>query len=268
MDSEGRRTAGVVVDARLGEHGVVLNLRLAQRRAVVGDDDELGLAGAERLRWSCTRAGTCGPDSRRGRGGASGQRRVRGESRRERAGGFGRSCPARRSGAHLMTIWSLELSPSALGRLLLGLDGFDGSAHGLTVASLLKRVKRRCVSKCHSSGPLRKVLREERGERARGTSSFSRVDAPVAAEQYDEPPRAGPVEHPRVSHQMFFRLSAPPERAASFPRLRRARHRAGVVSAADPRRARRRRTSDGGTGSGARASRGFAGRLGRRGNVV
>ena len=32
----------VVVHSGLGEHGVVLNLRLSQRRAVVGNEDELG----------------------------------------------------------------------------------------------------------------------------------------------------------------------------------------------------------------------------------
>ena len=40
---------GVVVDGGLGHHGVVLELRLAERRGVGGDDDKLGLAGAERL---------------------------------------------------------------------------------------------------------------------------------------------------------------------------------------------------------------------------
>lgn len=33
----------------LGEHGVVLKLGLAQRRAVAGDEDQLGLARAESL---------------------------------------------------------------------------------------------------------------------------------------------------------------------------------------------------------------------------
>jgi hypothetical protein len=44
MDSDGAGplTASVVVDAGLGEHGVVLNLRLADSRAVVADDDQLG----------------------------------------------------------------------------------------------------------------------------------------------------------------------------------------------------------------------------------
>merc|ERR1711983_527908 len=35
---------GVVVDSSLGQHGVVLNLRLAEGRSVVGDDDQLALA--------------------------------------------------------------------------------------------------------------------------------------------------------------------------------------------------------------------------------
>ena len=34
--------AGVVVNTSLGQHGVVLNLRLAKRRAVTRDDDQLG----------------------------------------------------------------------------------------------------------------------------------------------------------------------------------------------------------------------------------
>ena len=38
-----------VVDGGLAEHGVVLKLRLAERRGVAGNDDELGLAGAEGL---------------------------------------------------------------------------------------------------------------------------------------------------------------------------------------------------------------------------
>jgi hypothetical protein len=38
-----------VVDASLGQHGVVFELRLAERRSVAGDDDELGLAGAKGL---------------------------------------------------------------------------------------------------------------------------------------------------------------------------------------------------------------------------
>lgn len=130
MDSEGRRTAGVVVDARLGEHGVVLNLRLAQRRAVVGDDDELGLAGAERLEGGLVpELVLAGPDSRRGRGGASGQRRVRGESRRESRGGVRGSGTASAAGnrTHLMTIWSLELSPSPLDAFFLDLTASTGA---------------------------------------------------------------------------------------------------------------------------------------------
>lgn len=41
--------ASVVVDTSLGQHSVVLNLRLADRGAVVGDDDQFGLAAAESL---------------------------------------------------------------------------------------------------------------------------------------------------------------------------------------------------------------------------
>jgi len=41
--------AGEVVDGGLSEHAVVLELRLAERRGVASNDDELGLAGAEGL---------------------------------------------------------------------------------------------------------------------------------------------------------------------------------------------------------------------------
>lgn len=41
--------AGEVVDGGLGEHGVVLKLRLAERGGVAGNDDKLGLARAEAL---------------------------------------------------------------------------------------------------------------------------------------------------------------------------------------------------------------------------
>ena len=37
------------MDGGLGQHGVVLKLGLAQRRAVTSDEDQLGLAGAESL---------------------------------------------------------------------------------------------------------------------------------------------------------------------------------------------------------------------------
>ena len=37
------------MNGSLGQHGVVLQLRLAERGGVAGDDDELGLAGAEGL---------------------------------------------------------------------------------------------------------------------------------------------------------------------------------------------------------------------------
>ena len=39
--------AGVEDDLGLGEDGVVLDLGLADGRAVVGEDDELGLAGSQ-----------------------------------------------------------------------------------------------------------------------------------------------------------------------------------------------------------------------------
>lgn len=41
--------AAEVVDGGLGQHGVVLELRLAQRGGVAGNDDELGLASTEGL---------------------------------------------------------------------------------------------------------------------------------------------------------------------------------------------------------------------------
>jgi len=41
--------AGEVVNLGLGKHGVVLELRLAERGSVSSNDDELGLARAERL---------------------------------------------------------------------------------------------------------------------------------------------------------------------------------------------------------------------------
>lgn len=41
--------AGEVVDGGLAKHGVVLELRLAERRGVASNDDELGLAGAKGL---------------------------------------------------------------------------------------------------------------------------------------------------------------------------------------------------------------------------
>jgi hypothetical protein len=41
--------AAEVVDGALGQHAVVLELTLAERRGVASNDDELGLAGAEGL---------------------------------------------------------------------------------------------------------------------------------------------------------------------------------------------------------------------------
>lgn len=40
---------GEVVNWGLGQHGVVLQLGLAQGRSVARDDDELGLAGSQTL---------------------------------------------------------------------------------------------------------------------------------------------------------------------------------------------------------------------------
>jgi hypothetical protein len=41
--------ASEVVDGGLGEHAVVLELRLAERRSVASNDDELGLARSQAL---------------------------------------------------------------------------------------------------------------------------------------------------------------------------------------------------------------------------
>lgn len=48
-----------VVNGGLGEHGVVLKLGLAQGRAVAGDEDKLGLAGAEGLHGGLGTHGDC-----------------------------------------------------------------------------------------------------------------------------------------------------------------------------------------------------------------
>ena len=48
-----------VVDGDLGEHGVVLKLGLAQGRAVAGNEDQLGLAGAEGLHGGLGTHGDC-----------------------------------------------------------------------------------------------------------------------------------------------------------------------------------------------------------------
>ena len=39
-----------VVDGGLGQHAVVLELTLSERRSVASDDDQLGLAGSEALK--------------------------------------------------------------------------------------------------------------------------------------------------------------------------------------------------------------------------
>lgn len=41
--------ASKVVDGSLGQHAVVLEFTLSQRRSVASDDNQLGLAGSERL---------------------------------------------------------------------------------------------------------------------------------------------------------------------------------------------------------------------------
>jgi hypothetical protein len=51
--------SGEVVDVGLGEHGVVLELRLAERWGVASDDDELGLSGAEGLEGRLVSEGDC-----------------------------------------------------------------------------------------------------------------------------------------------------------------------------------------------------------------
>jgi hypothetical protein len=47
------------VDGSLGEHGVVLELTLAERRSVGRDDDQLGLAGTQGLDGRLVAQGDC-----------------------------------------------------------------------------------------------------------------------------------------------------------------------------------------------------------------
>ena len=49
-----------MVDVGLGEHGVVLELRLAERWGVTSNDDELGLSGAESLEGRLVSESDCG----------------------------------------------------------------------------------------------------------------------------------------------------------------------------------------------------------------
>lgn len=51
--------ASEVVDGSLGEHGVVLELRLAERGSVASDDDQLGLARAQALEGRLVAKGDC-----------------------------------------------------------------------------------------------------------------------------------------------------------------------------------------------------------------
>lgn len=48
-----------VVHRGLAQHGVVLELRLAQRRGVAGNQDQLGLAGAKGLQGRLVAHGDC-----------------------------------------------------------------------------------------------------------------------------------------------------------------------------------------------------------------
>jgi len=52
---------GEVVDRGLAQHGVVLELTLTERRSVGGNDDQLGLAGAEGLDGRLVAQGDCSP---------------------------------------------------------------------------------------------------------------------------------------------------------------------------------------------------------------
>lgn len=45
------------MDVGLGQHAVVLELRLAKRRGISGDDDELGLSGSQRLKGALVSKG-------------------------------------------------------------------------------------------------------------------------------------------------------------------------------------------------------------------
>lgn len=41
--------SGKMMDRSLGQHGVVLELTLTERRSVASNDDQLGLAGSQRF---------------------------------------------------------------------------------------------------------------------------------------------------------------------------------------------------------------------------
>jgi hypothetical protein len=51
--------ASKVVDLGFGKHSVVFQLRLAQRRGVAGDDNELGLSRAESLEGGFVSESNC-----------------------------------------------------------------------------------------------------------------------------------------------------------------------------------------------------------------
>jgi hypothetical protein len=115
------RTSGVVVHAGLGEHRVVLDFGFTQRRAVVGDDHELGLSGAERLEHGLVSEGVLsGPVKRKGRS-AREFHEARVESpvvARRRKGGGPENVPH----DNLETVVDAVI----LLALLLGLDGLGG----------------------------------------------------------------------------------------------------------------------------------------------
>jgi hypothetical protein len=48
-----------VVDVGLGQHGVVLELTLAERRGVASNNDELGLSGSKGLEGRFVSEGDC-----------------------------------------------------------------------------------------------------------------------------------------------------------------------------------------------------------------
>ena len=131
--------------AGLGEHRVVLNLGLAQRGAVVGDDHQLGLPGAERLEHGLVPEGVLAGPVKRGADRAGGSWSARAS---ERAFGSvdavaagcrrGRQREPEKSGtrAHLMTIWRRLLMPSFCLPFFLDL-GASAAAAGAAALALI-----------------------------------------------------------------------------------------------------------------------------------
>ena len=129
--------------AGLGEHRVVLELGLAQRGAVVGDDHQLGLPGAKRLEHGLVPEGVlAGPVVLAvGTGGSRSARAfesyVRASMRPPRAvaGGF-RGAEKSGTRAHLMTIWRRLLMPSFCLPFFLDL-GASAAAAGAAALALI-----------------------------------------------------------------------------------------------------------------------------------